>query len=169
MFARYKGFVYTVKTDTGLGTGFVSDGRLWTCAHVVDGAHTITAEAPGAKPLQLTHVVALDNKLDIAALSPAPGSIEMPDGRPAVMQAAISLLEVETALQDLRRVQWILAPCVLLLAAIVGLLLARRALRPFAQLSHAADHHRHAYTELRQHVPHRVHIEMPRGHEPTEA
>jgi two-component system, OmpR family, sensor kinase len=78
-------------------------------------------------------------------------SIEMPDGRPAVMQAAISLLEVETALQDLRRVQWILAPCVLLLAAIVGLFLARRALRPFAQLSHAAD--RIGATELSARLP----------------
>ncbi|HZT43528.1 MAG TPA: serine protease [Chthonomonadaceae bacterium] len=69
VFEKWKSSVFTIKTDSGQGTGFQTEQGILTCYHVIAGAKTITANLPGKPPVPLTNVIALDKDLDFALLA----------------------------------------------------------------------------------------------------
>lgn len=68
IYSKYRGAVCTVKTDSGLGTGFEASTGIWTCYHVIDGAKSISVEFPRAAGSSVNHLQAIDRTLDATVM-----------------------------------------------------------------------------------------------------
>ncbi len=69
IFVRSKPYVYTLRTASAQGTGFIAAGfGLLTCFHVVHDANMVVAEQMGRRPLRLTRLISIDQDADLVAL-----------------------------------------------------------------------------------------------------
>jgi hypothetical protein len=69
IYKTFAGYVVTIKSDKGTGTGFIdSNFRIFTCYHVVEGSSKVTVRLRDGTEYLASGLSALDRQRDVAVL-----------------------------------------------------------------------------------------------------